>query len=752
VVLLRECGVLEPEADPELDRWLASVGRATGVAAAALCLADGSQRLVKSVWPAARRSSWGSRLEHEESFEDLLRAMVPGADRARSPVAEYAVVVEGHVVGQLGVVDPDRGNWTTDDLAALADAAQALSAQIEVRLARAEAARAQQLVAEHNRVHDMIARGVPLNQVLTAACEAVERYDPSLLASILQRDPESNTLHSAIGPSFPDEFLDTVNGAPIGPTIGTCGPAAWFGTFSVSENLDEDPNWHSISALARLAGVAHCWSMPIRDSREEVVGTLACYGRAPRRPRPSHVALMQDWARVAGAAIERSRSVDRLTHDARYDSLTGLPNRVATLERLEAAVRAVRPERGLAVLFVDLDGLKPLNDTLGHDVADEMLRTMAQRLSSSVRGSDFVGRLGGDEFVVIAESITAPDEAGRLGARLLEAVARPLTGITSAVLTASIGIALVRSDDVDAREVLRTADEAMYEAKRAGKDRCVFAEIGHPVQAGRRLKLARELSGAETRGELHLVYQPIVSLPDRRTIGVEALLRWTSPEFGDVGPAEFIPIAENAGSIVQIGAWALRESCEAITRLASVAPALELSVNVSAGQLAHPDFPVWVRQTLAHAEFSPARLILDVIDGSLVPAEQTVARNLQELAALGVRIALDDLGAGRLSLSWLLGGVVQAVKIDPCLIGGLDLDRDRAVVGALIGMARDLGCTVTAEGVETEQQLDALQALHCDRAQGFLLARPVSAEDLPGLLRNDDPAERLRGGPARAQE
>ncbi len=310
------------------------------------------------------------------------------------------------------MADPARHEWSADDLAGLSEAAVVVPARIQAPLAEVEVARVQRLVASHNQVHDMIARAVPLHEVLTTACEAIERYDPSLMVSVLQRDPETNAFHSGVGPSFPQAYLDAAEGTPIGPSTGTCGPAAWFGQLTISENLDEDPNWAPIREFSHVVGVAHCWSMPVRDASAEVLGTLAFYGRAPRTPGPEHLALLQDWARIVGTAIERSRNLDRLTHDARHDGLTGLPNRLAILEHLEFELRKVRPDAVVAVLFIDLDGLKAINDALGHDVADEMLRIQARRLPQALRGNDFAGLLGGDEFIVIAEGVQDADEAG----------------------------------------------------------------------------------------------------------------------------------------------------------------------------------------------------------------------------------------------------------------------------------------------------------------------------------------------------
>lgn len=737
LALLRESGAFEHRPDPSMERWLTVVRRLTQSAHAALSLVDGSLQIVRGLREgAAGPQPWMSELGREDSLEQHLRAAGGQGPADTSGVSTTVpIVVLGQTLGHLGIADPARSAWSAEDLAALTDAAAGLAGEIELRIAKAEVLHIRQLMVSHNGVHDMIARGEPLHQVLTEVCRIIERYDPSLLASVLQRDPRSNTLHSGVGPSFPKQYLDSVEGAPIGPSIGTCGPAAWFGQFTVSTNLRCDPNWEPIRAMAELAGVAHCWSMPIKDNAGEVLGTLALYGRQPRAPRPEHAALLQDWARVAGTAMERAKSMDRLQHDARHDSLTGLANRAAIFERLESAIQRLKHGTALAVLFVDLDGLKAMNDTLGHDIADEVIREVAHRLSRSVRQTDLVGRMGGDEFIIVAESVGDSTQARELSGRLLDAVSQPLPGVQLRVVTASIGVTLVRSNDIDAREAIRRSDAAMYEAKRTGRDRCVFSEVGESASTGRRLQIARELRGAESRGEMHLVYQPVIALPGREIIGVEALLRWNSPTLGAVTPGEFIPIAEDSGSILSIGAWVLRESCETLAKLASAGHRLELGVNVSARQLSQPDFPLWVRQILAHARFPAEMFKLELTETSLLRPDSVTVGNLRELESLGVRVVLDDFGTGYSSLTWLRDHPLSTIKIDRGFISGIHARQvDRAIVAGVIRMAKDLGCTVTAEGVETEEQLSILQALGCDHAQGFFIARPTGLEQLVGLL------------------
>jgi diguanylate cyclase (GGDEF)-like protein len=725
LALLQDNPAFAVVSDPELERWIASVRRQANVPCAALALVDGNRQIVRVVGAAAGSPEPVNAIPSTASLERYLLGPVTDAESGGS-FAEAAVMVSGKTVGHLAIVRPSELPWSPEDLTVLADTAAAVSTELERRLARTQVVRVQQLVTAHNRVHDMIGRGTPLRDVLVEVCRIIERYDPSFIPSVLLRDPVSNTLHSGVGPSLPKEYLDSVEGAPISAGIGTCGPAAWFGELAISENLALDPKWAMIRGMAESAGVAHCWSMPIKDIAGDVLGTLALYGRRPRSPQPEHVALLRDWARVAGTALERTRSTARLKHDARHDSLTGLPNRAAIFEKLDLAIQQVRAESTLAVYFVDLDGLKAMNDTLGHDVADEMIREVARRLSSTIRPTDFVGRFGGDEFIIVAEALGDTSEAGNLGARLLDTVAQPLPGLGSRVITASIGVALIRSSAIEAREAIRRADTAMYEAKRSGRDRCVIAEVGETARAGRRLELSRALRGAETRGEMHLVFQPVISLPDRQVVGVEALLRWNSPTFGAVSPGEFIPIAEDTGSILQIGAWVMLESCEALTELSRAGHQLELGVNVSARQLSQPDFPMWVRQTLSHAQFNPAMLSLELTETALLRPDSISVGNIKVLEAMHVRVALDDFGTGYSSLTWLRDHPFGTIKIDRSFVAGIhEKDSSRAIVSAIIRMAKDLGCTVTAEGVETEEQLHILESLGCDRAQGFFIARPV---------------------------
>lgn len=608
----------------------------------------------------------------------------------------------------------------------------------ELRLAREETARVRNLVASHNRLHDLIARDAPLRDVLSELVDGIEEYEPSVMACVVLLDRESSTLHPGAGPSLPPHWLEAIDGVVIGPNIGSCGSAAWSGELVISEDLSTDPKWAPVREFAAGCNLGHCWSMPIKGADGLVLGTFALYGPQPRAPRPDHIALMQDGARLAGIAIERRHTMERLIHDARYDGLTGLPNRRAIFERLELALGRTGEGAKVATLFVDLDGLKALNDSLGHDRADDMIREVAQRLRPALREDDFVGRFGGDEFVAVAEGVADAEQAAALAARLLEVTSAPLRGLDGTTVTASIGIALVDAD-VDAAEAIRRADTAMYRAKQSGRDRyCFFLEAnGEGLPERRRVSLTRELRAAEAHHEMTLAFQPVFDLGGHEIVAVEALARWTSPTCGEVSPAEFIPLAENAGTIVPLGAWALRESCESAVRIAELTGRrLELAVNVSGHQLAKAGFAQSVYQTLAHANLPAELLTLEVTEGALMQSDEVTIRTLDELRSVGVRVTVDDFGAGSASLVSFRERQVDAIKIDRRLLTGLPDDAvSFAVVSAISNMGTALSATVTAKGVETEAQLVSLRAMGCARVQGFLLGAPMRLRDLVDRLR-----------------
>jgi diguanylate cyclase (GGDEF)-like protein/PAS domain S-box-containing protein len=441
---------------------------------------------------------------------------------------------------------------------------------------------------------------------------------------------------------------------------------------------------------------------------------------------------------------DRKLLADKLAHDAAHDSMTGLLNRAAFTEHVSAAL-AARGDRAVAVLFIDLDHFKVVNDSLGHALGDVLVTTVAQRLRSTLRPDNVVARFGGDEFVVLCANLSGEDAAAAIARRLLDAVAEPVLMMNEEIfVTASIGIAV--ADDPDTSEtLLRHADAAMYRAKNDGRARAVLFQPDDHGAAIAALRTGSDLHRALERDELVVHYQPIVTLRTGRVIGFEALLRWNHPERGLIAPADFIPLAEDTGLIVPIGAWVLETACHQLVRWQAVRDRdtkrgrLAMNVNLSPRQLADPTLSKTVARILAETEVDPNAVCLELTENALMQNAASATAALRALRDLGVYISIDDFGTGYSSLSYLKRFPVTALKIDRSFIDGLGRDNeDTSIVEAIVTLAHALGLTAVAEGLETPTQLDALRVIGCDYAQGFLLGRP-----LPPDVLGDNPADDL---------
>jgi len=432
-------------------------------------------------------------------------------------------------------------------------------------------------------------------------------------------------------------------------------------------------------------------------------------------------------------ATARKQAQDALAHQALHDPLTGLPNRTLLLDRLTLALgRARRDASRCAVLFVDVDNFKTVNDSLGHDRGDELLVELGQRLSGVVRVVDTVARFGGDEFVLLAEGVEADRCALELAQRVLDVFERPFTVAgQELVVGGSVGIALADAACERAEDAVRDADAAMYRAKRRGRGGFELFDEQLREDVVRRLRVERDLRRALDVGELFNVYQPIIDLRTGRALAVEALVRWEHPSDGLVSPGDFIPVAEESGLVGRLGEQVLRRACR------DVAPwgDLEVSVNVSARQLTDPSLPGKVAAALRDAGLPARRLVLELTESALMTDDAVVERTLEGLQALGVRLSLDDFGTGYSSLSYLHTLPVRTLKLDRSFIGRITEDpRARALVGAVVQLADGLGLKVVAEGIETPEQGRALAALGAAYAQGFLFSRPVGADALAARL------------------
>jgi diguanylate cyclase (GGDEF)-like protein len=513
----------------------------------------------------------------------------------------------------------------------------------------------------------------------------------------------------------------------LGPEfIGhTSGPSKH--TFTQTATLQMDGTW-----IVKVAGGAALGG-PSANVQALVVlvgGTIASLLLA---------ALVLVLARSREHAMGMVREkTGQLRHQAMHDSLTGLPNRVLALDRVEQMLaRARRHDLPVAALYVDIDGFKNVNDTYGHGAGDELLRIVGERLAGVVREGDTAARLGGDEFVVLVEGSTLDAGAELVAERLLEVLQEPydMNGETGRELsmTASVGIAFGLRGSAD--ELLRDADIALYEAKAAGRNGYVLFQSEMQTAVQDRLAIQMDLVDALERDELFLLYQPTFDLQSERVIGVEALIRWHHPTRGVLSPAEFVPIAENTGLIVQIGRWVLGEACRQAAVWRSQGHELGMSVNVSARQLDSDALIDDVREALQASALDAATLTLEVTETALMRDPEATATRLSLLKRLGVRIAIDDFGTGYSSLAYLRQFPADALKIDRSFISGIAASKQStALIRTLVQLGKALEIETLAEGIEDVVQLETLQREQCDHGQGFLFSRPLHVEAVEAFL------------------
>jgi diguanylate cyclase (GGDEF)-like protein len=526
---------------------------------------------------------------------------------------------------------------------------------------------------------------------------------------------------------------------------GPCLLAYHSGEAVAVPDLTVDRRFRRFAPAASAAGLGAVFTFPLNQA-DQRFGALDLYRAEPGELTPEAMTTAQTLADVVAAYLLNAKSRDKalatsdqFQHDAMHDTLTGLPNRLLLQERLNhAASRAKRTPTCTAILFLDLDRFKEVNDTYGHDVGDRLLIAVSQRLTGLVRASDTLARFSGDEFVFLCEEVHGSADVAMLAARIDETFTTPfhLLGLDINV-HASVGSAFVGPGEDITSSLLVRADMAMYRAKRKSTGGPDIIDIGDRPPPSDEQSLEADLRIAFTARELEVAYQPIVRSADHTIVGVEALLRWNHTDRGPVPPAVIVPLAERSALIVDIGAWILERACDDHARWSRVHPdlQLELSVNVSVRQLTTPGYCASVADVLARTAMKPESLILELTESVVTQhSATTVIAVLLGLKDLGVRLALDDFGTGSSSLRHLSKLPIQIVKLDQGFIAELDDSSGRIVATGVTNIAHELGLTVVAEGVETEGQEDETRIVGCDLAQGYFFAHPMTAECIDEIL------------------
>jgi diguanylate cyclase (GGDEF)-like protein/PAS domain S-box-containing protein len=574
-----------------------------------------------------------------------------------------------------------------------------------------------------------LADELPLTEIAEQLCRRVEVIAPDVVASVLHVDSDG-LIHPLGGPSLPDDYSRALEGVSIGPDVGSCGSAAYYGKPVLAEDLDTDPRWQAYKTRPLEVGLKACWSTPIKAKDGRVIGTFAFYFRETRAPSRWHQRIVDACVHLGALAIERKEARAQIARLAYHDMLTGLPNRAQLRDLINRAIADCAAEKQLALIFLDLDHFKDVNDTLGHSAGDALLIEFTKRLRARIQPSDLLGRLSGDEFVIMLPDCD-PARASLVASHITEAMASPLWIDNRQVsISASMGISIYPDNATDIDTLMQQADAAMYKAKQAGRSTHRFFSADMNRLAEQRLVFSAALRHAIANDRLKLVYQPQTRTIDGRLYGVEALARWHDPDLGDVPPSKFIPLAEEVGLIEQIGLWSIREACRQMAawrRAGLDVPCV--AVNLSPLNFQNAKLAGVVAETIAANGLPPETLMLEITEGVLLNERSAAIGTMNAIRKLGVGLSLDDFGTGYSSLSRLAHLPIRELKIDRAFMRNIEHDASAlAIATAVVRVGQSLKMAVVAEGVETEGQRQLLAGLGCDVVQGYLCAPAMAPE------------------------
>ena len=674
---------------------------------------------------------WASRLHPEDRARVINAENQAAAGERLGSASEYRLL---HRDGQVVWVRDDAQLVAADDGArcwhgVMSDITERKEAEAELERRAAQHAAVARL-GEH--ALEGASTSDLMQEAITSAAQLLGMEMAAVIEHVAERDRFVFRSTYGLKGNLVNRPIHGGNHSQVGYTVLNGGPI-------IVTDWSHEQRFGRSADLAEHA--ARSGLTVIIEGRRSPFGALGLYSTDAREFTSGDVDFVQSLANVLGDTFERQLTDDDIRHRALHDQLTGLPNRVLFLDRLQHAIERQRRRRTLtAILVLDLDRFKLVNDSLGHKVGDELLAAAAPRLKLAIRSSDTVARFGGDEFGILLEDVADERDAVEMAQRIAGVFARPFVlDDNEHFVTTSIGIALAEGGE-DADDLIRDADAAMNRAKERGRARYELFDVGMRGRAISRLRVENDLRRALERDELMLDYQPLVSLRDYAIVGVEALIRWEHPVRGRIPPADFITVAEENGLIEPIGRWVLDRACRQAAQWCDMrpdAPPISISVNLSAVQVADSTLARTVADAVRAANLDPACLSLEITETVLLAdADAAGLRDLlRALKVIGVRLVLDDFGTGYSSLSYLTRLPIDALKVDRSFVDGLGTESgDTAITEAIVAMSHALSLEVVGEGAETREQVAELSRLGCDLVQGYFFSRPVPAGDISHML------------------
>lgn len=580
----------------------------------------------------------------------------------------------------------------------------------------------------------MIASGEPLIDVFRNIVNAVEVLSSNSICSIMFYEESDNWLRNGYSHSFPDGFLKKIDRFPVGLNYASCGHAAFTKEIAIVSDIETDPSWSNWKTIPLSYQLHSCWSIPILSSKGELFGTFAIYHPEVRKPKSYEIELLKVFSYLTGLAIERDNQVKEIQYLASHDTLTNLPN----IRFLKDVIdRLISRQDEFAILFIDLDRFKPINDTFGHAVGDQVLSEVARRINSNIPKKGIVTRMGGDEFVILLRKMKIEKQPKAVGEKILQAIKDPIViNDREFYVSASIGISMYPFHGHTGDILIRNADVAMYSVKGEDGQSIQMFNDSLTKHGTELFMLQGELREAIKQEQFFIHYQPKIQLATGKFTGLEALIRWKHPVKGNISPDTFIPLAEESGFIDALGEWVLREVCLQVKKWRETNLAhLPVAVNVSVRQFVLNDIPSLVEAILAEYDLPSELIEIEITESVLSKHEYLIQNAVTKLQEIGVKVSIDDFGTGYASMTYLKQFRANKIKIDRSFISSLPHDvNEAAIVSAVITLARDLHMDVIAEGIETKEQLDFLLEKGCSEGQGYYFSRPVSSNEIEKLI------------------